>query len=191
MDNIGALAAKIRDAHPDAVFFGGLNVQGAGLLLKDLRELGLDQISFVGTGGAFIAQADTFFGTIGSHAANAYAIIAGADPSTFTTGAPATFSQQYQNEFRTPPEPLSAGGYDAANIVIQAIKGLIDAGKPVTKESVVEAVLSGTFTGVTSSNIHFDEHGDNIGQRVYTLYQSQQQSQNTWDWKVLTQRITG
>lgn len=191
MDNIGALAAKIQGTHPDAVFFGGLNIQGAGLLLKDLRELGLDNVSFVGTGGAFIAQAGTFFGTIGSHVTNVYTIIAGSDPSTFTSGAPATFSQQYQSEFGTPPEPLSAGGYDAANVVIKAIEGLIDKGKPVTKESIVEAVLSGTFAGVTSNNIHFDQHGDNIGQRVYTLYQSQQQSQNTWNWKFLTQRITG
>jgi ABC-type branched-subunit amino acid transport system substrate-binding protein len=191
MDNIGALATKIQDEHADAVFFGGLNVEGAGLLLKDLRDLGLDQISFVGTGGSFVADAGAFFGRIGSHAAKTYSILAGTDPSTLTTKEAVTFSHQYQSVFKQPPEPLSAGGYDAANIVIQAIKGLIDAGKPVTKENVAQAVLSGRFVGVTSNDIHFDQNGDNIGQRAYTIYQSQQKSQNVWGWEVLTTREIG
>jgi substrate-binding family protein len=191
IDNMAALATKIRDEHADAVFFNGLNIQGAGLLVKNLRELGLNQVPLVGAAGVFVGEADKFFGTIGSHEANAYAILAGTDPSTFTSGAAATFSRKYQDEFHRSPEPLSAGGYNAANIVIQAIKGLIDAGKPVTKESVVQAVLSGNFTGVTGNHIHFDQNGDNIGQRDYTTYQSQQPSPNSWNWKVFATRQTG
>jgi ABC-type branched-subunit amino acid transport system substrate-binding protein/CHAT domain-containing protein len=187
-DNIAALATKIRDEHADAIFFGGLDYQSAALLRKAMGELGLDQVPFVGVGGGFVAETSTFFGLIGSHATNVYDTVPTADLSTFTSGTGTTFFKDYNNKFNEPPKPYSASGYDAANIILQAIKGLIDAGKPVTRENVAQAVLSGNFTGVAGNNIHFDQNGDNIGQRVYTIYQSQQQSQNTWSWKVLTQR---
>jgi ABC-type branched-subunit amino acid transport system substrate-binding protein len=187
MDNIAALATKIRDEHPDAIFFGGRHDRGAGLLRKQLGELGLDQIPFVG-GGGLVANEEAFFNTIGSHAVNVYATFPAADPSTFTSGESATFSKEYQKEFGKSPEGYSANGYDAANIVLQVIKALIDEGKPVTRESVAQGVLSGDFTGVAGNTIRFDQNGDNIGKRVYTIYQSQQ-SQGTWDWKVLAQRV--
>jgi serine/threonine-protein kinase len=186
MENIAELAVKIRDQQPDAILFGGRPDRGAGLLRKHLGELGLDQIPFLGA-GPFLAIKDTFLQTMGSHAVNVHAIVSGADPSTFT-GAAATFSKDYQKNFGRPPTIISTNAYDAANIILQVIKALIDAGKPVTRESVVQGVLSGKFTGVTGNSIFFDQNGDNIGQRVYTIYQTQQ-SQDTWDFKAVTQRV--
>jgi branched-chain amino acid transport system substrate-binding protein len=187
-DNIAALATKIRDEQPDAIFFGGRPDRGASLLRKQLGELGLDQVPFVGP-SALVTNKDAFFKTIGSHATNVYATFPVADPSTFTSGTATTFSKEYQKLFGKYPGTYSANGYDAANIILQAIKDLIDAGKPVTRENVAQAVLSGNFTGVAGNNIHFDQNGDNIGQRVYTIYQSQQDSQGAWDFKVYAQRV--
>ncbi|HEU5378281.1 MAG TPA: bifunctional serine/threonine-protein kinase/ABC transporter substrate-binding protein, partial [Ktedonobacteraceae bacterium] len=166
-DNLVALAQVIQNDHPDAIFFGGLNDRGAGLLRRQLGELGLAKVPFVGA-SALVADADTFFRTIGPDAANVYATFPAADPSTFTSGTAATFSREYQKTFATPPGAYSANGYDAARIVLQAIQGIVDAGASVTPANVVQAVLGHSFMSVTGKQIHFNENGDNIGQRVYT-----------------------
>ncbi len=186
IDNIKDLAAKIRDEKPDAIFFGGRPDRGAGLLRKQLGELGLDQIPFVET-SALVANPDAFFSTAGSHAVNVYSLSA-TDPSTLTSETAVAFVKKYQKEFGKLPVAASTNSYDATNIILQVIKALIDAGKPVTRESVAQAVLSGNFTGVAGNSIHFDQNGDNIGKQVYVIYQSQQDPQGKWDFKAFTQR---
>jgi branched-chain amino acid transport system substrate-binding protein len=186
IDNIAALAAKIRDQKPDAIFFGGRPDRGAGPLRSELGKLGLDQIPFVGP-SAFIANPDAFLGATDSHSGNVYAVFDAADPSTFKNGKAATFSQEYEKKFGKAPGAYSANGYDAAHIILEVIKTLIDNRQQVTRESVAQGVLSGTFTGVADNYIRFDSNGDNIGKRLYTIYQSQE-SQGKWSFKVLTQR---
>jgi ABC-type branched-subunit amino acid transport system substrate-binding protein/CHAT domain-containing protein len=186
-DNIPALAAKIRDEYPDAIFFSGRPDRGAGLLRQQLGELGLDSVPFVG-GGGLVANGN-FFTTLGSHAANIYATFPAADPSTFTSGTGAMFINDYKNEFGTSPQGYTANGYDAANIILQVVQDLINKDQPVTRESVAQAVLSHNFTGVAGNNIQFDQYGDNIGKRVYTIYESKQQTLGTWDWMALGQQV--
>jgi serine/threonine protein kinase len=188
INNIAALAAKIHDDQPDAIFFGGLDERGASLLRQQLGALGLGQVPFVGASALVVAE-KAFFMSVGPDATNIYATFPGLDPSTFTSGTPAgDFRQAYQDRFHTSPGRYSANAFDAANIVIKVIKDQIDAGNPVTKDSVFPAVLNHDFVGVAGNKIHFDEHGDNTGDRVYTIYQSQQQ-QGTWHWNPLAQRI--
>lgn len=187
-DNRAELAVKLRDKHPDVIFFGGRPDRGAGLLRQHLGLLGLGELPFMG-GSAFVANKSELFKNLGSYTANIYAAFSAPDPSTFTFGTAETFSKKYQEVFLKSPGAYSANGYDAANIILQAIKTLIDTGKPVTRESVFQAVLSTNFVGVTGNYISFNQNGDNVGQRVYTIYQSQRQSQGTWDFKVLAQQI--
>jgi branched-chain amino acid transport system substrate-binding protein len=183
-DNIAALAAKIRDQKPDAIFFGGRPDQGGGLLRKQLGEFGLDQIPFVGP-SSFVANKTELLKTMDPYRANVYAPSV-ADLSTLTSETATTFYRQYQDTFGEPPTNSSATGYDAAKIVLQVIKSLIDTGKPVTRESVTQGVFSSTFTGVRENRIRFDQNGDNIGQHVYMIYQSQKDFQGAWDMKTLT-----
>ncbi len=191
LDNVAALAAQIAKKQPDAIFFAGRNDRGASLLRQQLGKLGLNQIPFVG-GDALVNEANTFFGALGSDAANLYATFPAIDPSTFPTGTSeeATFYSQYQNKFGFPPVAYSATGYDAANIILQTIKDMIDAGQPITSANVAQAVLGNDsgkddFVGVTGNRIHFDQNGDNVGQQIYTIYQSKLQPQGSWDWDPL------
>lgn len=192
LEQVATLAAQIKSKNPDAIFFAGRNDRGASLLRQQLGN----QIPFVG-GSALVNEADRFFGALKSDAANMYATLPTLDPSTFSSGTSdeATFYSQYLSKFNSAPVAYSANGYDAANIIIQTIKNMIDEGQPITSANVAAAVLKNDlgkddFVSITGDKIHFNQDGDNIGSHVYTLYQSKQQPQGSWEWNpIATQTV--
>lgn len=190
-DNLAALAAKIAKANPDAIFFGGFTDRGAGSLRHQLGLAGLGQKPFVG-GDALISDGNAFFKAASPYTANIYATFPAADPATFAFGSPteATFFSQYHAMFQVDPTGYSANGYDAANIIIQSITDLIKMRQPVTSANVAQTVLNNDFgkdfVGIAGNRIHFDQNGDNIGQRQYTIEQSEQRLDGTIGWMDLT-----
>jgi hypothetical protein len=195
-DNTAALAAKIAKVHPDAIFFGGFTDRGAGLLRHQLGEIGLGQTPFIG-GDALISDGNTFFTASSPYTTSIYATFPAADPKTFPSGSAseATFFSQYLAKFGVNPEGYSANGYDATNIILQSIEDLIKRGKPVTSGNVAQVVLNNDFgqdfVGVAGNRVHFDQNGDNIGQRQYTIEQSGRQPDGTLGWTpVVVEQIT-
>jgi branched-chain amino acid transport system substrate-binding protein len=64
--------------------------------------------------------------------------------------------------------PYTAAAYDAAMVLITAIKQLIQAGQPVTRAAMLEQVQHIQYAGVIGP-ISFDENGD-ITHGVFTMY---------------------
>lgn len=190
-DDVTVLATHIAhlQPQPDAIFFAGLPANGAVQLRLQLGVMGLNRVPFVG-GDAFVNQAGTFFTRPNFDATNMYATFPAPDPSTFLSGTPAEmrFYSQYQKMFGFSPVPYSAYGYDAANIILQAIKNMLDAGQSITPANVAQAVLDNDseendFISLTGNSIHFNQDGDNIGPQSYTIYQAEQKKPlDTWDW---------
>ncbi len=166
-DNASALkslATKIINAKPDFVFYGGVTSNGGATLKADLGA------KVIMEGGDGIADDPTWLSAAGAAAANTFGTVAAPDTSTFTSGPAATFVTQYTAAFGSAPIPYSASSYDAANIEIQAIKGIISAGQTPTRQAVCQAIQKISYTGVTGT-ISFNKYGDNAGQKVYSVYQ--------------------
>ncbi len=66
-------------------------------------------------------------------------------------------------------QPYAAMSFDAANIEINAIKAVINAGKDVTRANVRDEVAKAQLSGVTGT-ITFDANGDNSGPKVFSVY---------------------
>jgi branched-chain amino acid transport system substrate-binding protein len=166
-DAFAPLAARIAAAAPDAVYFGG-EVQGGAALLKG--ELLRHGYTGPYVGGDGIALDPTFIEQAGADASrNTFASIAEPDIATFAAGPAATFLSDYRARY--PGQPVDgscAQGYDAAMVLITAIKNLILAGRDVTREAVIDQVQNVSYTGV-SGVIAFDRNGDDV-HGVYTIY---------------------
>jgi len=165
---IADLAARIAATDPEAVFYGGFVESGAGLLKAQLVHRGYTG-SFVGGDG--IALEPPFVTQAGAKAANGTFASDSAFNLGFSTSvAAAQFIRAYSarypgKEYLT---PYTAEAYDAAMVLITAIKQLIEAGQPVTRAAMLEQVQHIQYAGVIGP-ISFDENGD-ITHGVFTMY---------------------
>jgi branched-chain amino acid transport system substrate-binding protein len=164
---IAELASRIVATRPDAVFYGGTTDGGGGLLLAQLVKLGY-RGPFIG--GDAIANDPAFVQQAGVVADNTvFATLAVPDLSTVTTGAAAQFLRDYHQQYPGQRvDGYSANAYDAAMVLITAIKNLIKAGQEVTRAALVDQVQHLTYRGLTGP-ISFDSSGD-IAHGVYSIY---------------------
>jgi branched-chain amino acid transport system substrate-binding protein len=163
------VAAGIVAAVPDAVFYGGLTYSGAPQLRQQLVQLGWTGPFVAGDG---IAGKPDFVAQAGAAANGTIATEAGRDLSTFTGGAGAQFIRDYHARY--PGQgltPYCTYTYDAAMILISAIKNLIRAGKEVTRTAMIDQVQNIQYSGVTGA-ISFDKNGD-IAHGVFSVYEVQ------------------
>lgn len=147
-----ALLTSIKAKNPDAVFFGGTTATGGPQIAKDMANVGLTCPLIVPDGCyelSFITSAGE------KNLTNCYATFGGLDPAD-TSGPVAKFAEKYKQKYNTPPESFAIYGYEAANVVLAAIKKI---GKK-DREAILKDVL-GTkdFDGVLGK-WKFDPDGD-------------------------------
>ncbi|MDA8278427.1 MAG: branched-chain amino acid ABC transporter substrate-binding protein [Actinomycetota bacterium] len=146
-----------------SVFFGGY-YDAAGRLLKQLRNAGFKG-QFISDDGALDPK---LISTAGNSAvSNTYATCPCGDVSTTVQGR--AFTSAYQTMFRSAPGTYSAEGYDAANVILSAIR----AGNR-TSNGINSYLASHTFTGITK-RIQFSSNGDLKGGGIY-VYQAEASS---------------
>lgn len=155
---LSRLAARIVGTRPQAVFYAGDTPDSAVLLKAQLAEAGYVG-PFVGDDG--IALDPDFPGLVSQLAGGTFATIPAPDLSMVTTGAAKLFILYYHGWYpNQDPDGFSANAYDAAMILITAIKNLIRAGTAVTREAVIDQVQHIRYAGLTGQ-IAFDKYGDN------------------------------
>jgi branched-chain amino acid transport system substrate-binding protein len=150
------LAAKLKEAAPDLVYFGGTSQTGAGQLCKDLVAAGPNCPLVVPDGcyeHAFLTSAgqDTF------NRLTCYITFSGLGPDQLTsTEEGKGFSERYQKRFSAKPEVYSAYGYEAARVALEAIR------KAAKKDraAVTEACLAQKEYRSVFGPYRFDENGD-------------------------------
>jgi branched-chain amino acid transport system substrate-binding protein len=178
-------ATQISNAQADgaqAIFFGGTSGNGCGLVRRDMGKAGL-KIPLLGGDGC----QDTKFITDANSGANT----SEAEGDSFATSAPdvtklsssANFFSQYAAAYASKAapyndgtkEPYTAYGYDAMNILLQAIHSVLVAngGQPPSstmafRDAVVAALHQTSYDGALGHTT-FDTNGDttNTG---FTLY---------------------
>jgi branched-chain amino acid transport system substrate-binding protein len=169
LSDIASLATKIAVANPDAVFYAGAYAAG-GLLKAQLVKHGYRGPL---VGGEGVATDPGYLDDAGITAANGtWAISPSAHPSSASSDAAAQFFRDFHAHF--PGQTLIPGtaeSYDAAMVLIAAIKQLIRMGQPVTRQAMIAQVQHIQYVGVIGP-ISFDGNGD-IDHGVFSLYQVQ------------------
>ncbi|MBI2790268.1 MAG: branched-chain amino acid ABC transporter substrate-binding protein [Elusimicrobia bacterium] len=154
-----ALLTKIKSdlSKPEGIYFGGLYTE-AGLLLKQMRELGLkDPFAFISGDGSM-----TFglFDVAGDAADGAYLSIVGVPADELPSAK--KFVDDYKARFPNDErKPFDHFGYEAANIIMAAMER---AGGP-DREKVIEELRKTKHEGVLGTTV-FDDKGDTTSKIV-------------------------
>src|SRR5712664_768349 len=141
-----AVLTKLRGKKPDAVFYGGMDAT-AGPLLKQGRELGIKAVFSFGDG----ACTDKMKELAGDAAEGMLCSQAGIPP----LAADKKFLEAYKKKYNVDPIIYSPFTYDAANLLIEAMKKAdsADPAKYLPELAKIE------YAGATG-RIEFDEKGD-------------------------------
>ena len=141
-----AILTKLRGRGPDAVFYGGMDATG-GPLLKQGRELGIKAVFSFGDG----ACTDKMKELAGDAAEGLLCSQAGIPPQA----ADKKFLDAYKKKFNADPILYSPFTYDAANLLIEAMKKAdsADPAKYLPELAKIE------YNGATG-RIAFDSKGD-------------------------------
>src|ERR687888_902785 len=152
-----AVLTKLRGRNPDAVFYGGMDATG-GPLLKQGRELGMKAVFSFGDG----ACTDKMKELAGDAAEGLLCSQAGIPPQA----ASKKFLDAYKKKFGQDPILYAPFTYDAANLLIEAMK---KANSSDPKKYLPE-LQKISFTGSTGT-IEFDEKGDrkNAEMTIFTM----------------------
>lgn len=162
-----ALATRIAEAGPQAVFYGGVYTAGA-LFSKQLSEAGFDG-PVVGGGGM---KTPDFIGLAGEACEGDMATASGAPLMSLPGGV--GFHSRYIDRFGEEVGAYDPYAYDAASAIVSAIEKVAaeeGADYLVTAEgrsAVVDAIAASDLSGVTG-HIGFDDNGDTLNHAT-TLY---------------------
>jgi branched-chain amino acid transport system substrate-binding protein len=141
-----AVLTKLKGRNPDAVFYGGMDATG-GPLLKQGKELGLKAVFSFGDG----ACTEEMNKLAGAAADGLLCSQAGIPP----LAADKKFLDAYKKKFNADPILYSPFTYDAANLLIEAMKkaNSADPAKYLSELAKIE------YAGATG-RIAFDQKGD-------------------------------
>ena len=154
-----AILTNIKSKKPDAVFYGGMYPQ-AGPMVAQMKKLGLGVKLLTGDGGCAIE----FLNLAGDAAAGNYCSLPGVPLDKMPGGA--NFVERFKTRFNVPIQQYAPNAYDAAMVVVEAIKhaGSADPAK------IIAELPKTRYSGITSNAIAFDENGD-IKDGAVTIYQ--------------------
>ncbi len=147
-----AIATKVVGAKVDAVVYGGYFAELA-LFVKALKAAGFKGAIVSGDG----SKDDQLIKQAGAAAEGVYLTCACGGPAETGNTDAEDFAKAYKAKFNVEPGTYSGEAFDAANVIIAAMKGL---NGNVTRQSVVDAVKkTADFPGVTHK-VTFDERGE-------------------------------
>ena len=161
-----AVMTKIKALNPDALYFGGVDQAGVKVA-KEAYDI-LPKVIKAGGDGMMAAALLTgagFPAVQGWYATIASPHLTGDDKA-------AEFVKDYTGRWGIAPSDYEITAYDAALVIIDAVKRVAASGKPVTRAAVRDAIQDAkvpTIQGVVS----FDKYGD-LKDRTVSVFQIRQ-----------------
>jgi len=153
---------KIKGLNPDAIYYGGVAQAGVKLakqaydVVPKLIKAGGDGVQGASFLKAGFPAVDGWYSTIaGPHVTE--------DPKA------QAIVQAFKKRWGKNPDDYSITAYDAALVIMDAIKRVAASGKPVDRHSVRDAIQP-THLMTVQGLISFDENGD-IKNRVVSVFQ--------------------
>jgi branched-chain amino acid transport system substrate-binding protein len=162
-----ALLTKIKSQGPDLVFYGGTSVTGGALLRKQMGDVGMAGVTFLGGDGI---SDDNFLTTAGAQANGSYYTLAAPELSKLPSAA--AFLKAYKAAFTGPLGPYSANGYTAAKIEIAAIEAALKSGGNALPDRATVLKNVAATHGLVSpiGTVGFDPNGDTTAP-ILSLYE--------------------
>jgi branched-chain amino acid transport system substrate-binding protein len=157
-----AILTKIKSLNAESIYFGG--VSGAGVkLAKQAYEI-LPKVIKGGPDG--MTSSDLLTGAGFPAVEGWYTTIAA--PHLVDDTAAQQFVQAFKGQFNIAPDDYSITSYDAALVMIDAVKRVAASGKPVTRQAVQAALMTSKVPSLQGV-ISFDENGD-LASRVVSVF---------------------
>ncbi len=158
-----AVLTKIKALNPDAIYYGGVSQAGV-----KLAKQAYDIIPKVIKGGPDGVTSSDFLGGAGFPAVEGwYTSIAA--PHLVQDKRAAEFVQAFHGRFGEYPEDYTITAYDAALVIIDAVKRVAAAGKPATRENVRDAIQTAKVPTIQGT-VSFDANGD-LADRTVSVFQ--------------------
>jgi len=156
------ILTKIKGLNPDSLYYGGVGQAGVKLV-KQVHEV-LPNI--IKGGGDGLYGSDTLSGG-GFPAVEGWHVTV-ASPHVLENPELVPWVERFVKMFGAQPEDYSITSYDAALVVLDAIKRVAEGGKPVNRDTVRDAIQT-TKLKTLQGELSFDEHGDMID-KVVSVY---------------------
>ncbi len=163
-----AILTKIKSENPDALFFGGVTTTGGGLIRKQMPDVGMTAIKYMGGDG--IVE-DEFLKVGGDAAANSYGTVAAIDATKVP--AAGAFLSSYKAKYNDDPGAYSANAYVCANLIIAAVKAV-----GPDREKVRAWVAGQKAYSSILGTFGFDANGDTTN-RIISVYKVES---GKWTW---------
>jgi branched-chain amino acid transport system substrate-binding protein len=157
------ILTKIKSLNPDALYFGGVSQAGV-----KVAKQSYDIMPKLIRGGPDGTYGSDFLAGGGFPAVEGwYSTIAA--PHLIDDTKASQFVTAFKGQFGMGADDYSITAYDAALVMIDAVKRVAASGKPVTRESV-QAALMTSKVPTLQGTISFDENGD-LADRTVSVFQ--------------------
>ena len=146
-----AILTRLKSKQPDAIFYGGMDAQGAPML-RQMQQLGMGSIKFLSGDG--VCTSEMLKLASSAMSGSVYCTQAGIPMDKMPGGA--AFKSRFKERFKTDVQLYAPYAYDATNALIEAMK-LANSIEPAKYLPQLQKV---NFKGITG-NLAFDSKGDN------------------------------
>jgi branched-chain amino acid transport system substrate-binding protein len=163
-----AILTKIKSLNPDALYYGGVTQAGV-----KLAKQAYDIIPNVIKGGPDGMTSSDLLSGAGFPAVEGWYTSIAAPHLVEDTKA-AQFLAAYKGRFSDSPNDYTITGYDAALVIIDAVKRVAASGKPVTRENVRDAIQTAKVPTIQGT-VAFDANGD-LADRTVSVFQIKKDS---------------
>jgi len=158
-----AILTKIKSLNPDALYYGGVGQAGVKVV-KQSYDIVPDIIKSGGDGvyGAEILTGAGFPAAQGWYATTA-------SPNIVENPDAAPMIERFAKKYGKQPSNYSITAYDAALVILDAVKTIAASGKDVTRDAVRDAIQQ-SHAKTLQGEVSFDANGD-IDNRVVSVFQ--------------------
>jgi branched-chain amino acid transport system substrate-binding protein len=154
---------KIKSLNPDAIYFGGVTQAGV-----KVAKQSYDIMPKMIRGGPDGTYGADFLSGAGFPAVEGwYATIAA--PHLVDDHSVSDWVAAFKGQYNIAPDDYSITAYDAALVMIDAVKRVAATGKPVTREAVQAALMTSKVPSLQGT-ISFDANGD-LADRTVSVFQ--------------------
>jgi branched-chain amino acid transport system substrate-binding protein len=154
---------KIKSLNPDAIYYGGV-AQAGVKLVKQSYDIVPNVIKSGGDGvyGAEILKGAGFPAAQGWYATTA-------SPDMVANPDAAPMIERFVKKYGQQPDNYSITAYDAALVILDAVKRVAASGKDVTRDAIRDAIQQ-SHVKTLQGEVSFDANGD-IENRMVSVYQ--------------------
>jgi branched-chain amino acid transport system substrate-binding protein len=154
---------KIKSLNPDALYYGGVGQAGVKVVKQSYDILP----KLIKSGGDGMYSAEVLKGAGFPAAEGWYATTA--SPDLVQSPETKPFVEAFAKKYGQQPENYSITAYDAALVILDAIKRVAASGKTVDRNNVRDAIQD-THLKTLQGDVSFDANGD-VTNRIVSVYQ--------------------